>query len=305
MKTASIVRKTAILFSLLLLSLSCNLLVGASPQQQQDLPTQETIVQTQPEATDTNQPEATNTALPLSPVPPSETAQSSNASSTTPSCTILTNLFFRSGPGVEYPEIDAFTANTTITPVGYNPSGWIYAQNPANQEFGWVAENPNYVSCNLDPKSLPSKAADAPPPTAVRIVLPHSALGTPTDQGGTCGPGLPYDCNVIMSEDTLLQFKLLKDGVELTDPAVVQQVDFFVFDNDQTRTIYAHTERNSPYCIFGGDSNCNPWVFEDGVYKWESGGEVVQAGTYVISITPLLANGDNVHWEWHLEISLP
>ena len=99
---------------------------------------------------------------------------------------------------------------------------------------------------------------------------------------------------------------IYQDSRELTANDEVQHVDFYLFNSDKTRTFYSHTERNSLYCIFGGDSVCSPWVFEDGVYKWSSGGEAVQNGTYIISIDSFVGSGEpkNIHWEYFVDIYL-
>jgi hypothetical protein len=149
-----------------------------------------------------------------------------------------------------------------------------------------------------------------PPTNTPRVVaaLPRSVLGAPSEGGGTCGPqpDYPFDCAVVLTDASFVQFFIYQDGRELTAQDGVQQVDFYVYNSDKSRTFYSHTEQNSPYCIFGGESACTPWVFEGGVYKWSSGGEAVQNGTYIISIDSFVGSGEptNIHWEYFVDVFL-
>ena len=312
MKRNPYFRSMVLFLSLLLASIACNLpgSAPAAPAEQFEVPpTSAPVSQDQPES----QPESTE-APPQSEVP-TEAPQSPESSAEQPVCTTLGNLYFRSGPGDTYPEIGGFTPNSTFIPLGYNADngfGWIYAQNSVDAAYGWVGNNTNYLTCNIDPASLPYKAVDAPPPAAAQppaqssrtSALPSSAFGAPTEGGGTCGPGYPYDCYVNLSDDAFIQFVLLKDGKELTKEDGVQQIDFQVKDSSGSRTFYQHTEQNAPYCIFGGSNGCASWAQENGVYTWGNG-EPVEPGTYLVQIDPTLASNDIVHWEWYIEVSLP
>ena len=308
MKRNPYFRSMILLLSMLLASMACNL-PGSAPsapaeQYQEPAATSAPVSQDQPELTEAPPQPEVPTEAPQSPASPAEQA----------TCTTLANLYFRSGPDENYPDIDGFTPNSTLIPLGYNADsgfGWIYAQNPANSAYGWVGDNSNYLTCNIDPATLPYKAADAPPPAAAgpaaqnsrASALPTSALGAPTEGGGTCGPGYPYDCYVNLSDDAFIQFVLLKDGKELTAEDGVLQVDFRVMDYGGNQTIYEHTEQNAPYCIFGGNNGCASWAQENGVYTWGNG-KPVKPDTYLVQIDPTLASGDNVHWEWYVEVSL-
>lgn len=150
-----------------------------------------------------------------------------------------------------------------------------------------------------------------PPTNTPRVVaaLPSSVLGAPSEGGGVCGPqpDFTYDCGVALTNASFVQFFIYQNGVALTANEGVQQVDFYVYNSDKSKTFYSHTEQNSPYCIFGGDIECSTWVFEDGVYKWSSGGEAVQNGTYIVAIDSFVGFGEptNIHWEYFVDISLP
>jgi hypothetical protein len=103
-----------------------------------------------------------------------------------------------------------------------------------------------------------------------------------------------------------MEFKIFKNGQEIGKEAGVQKVDFRVTQtdsNDNTNTIYNHTENNAPYCIFGGDNTCNPWVFEENVYKWEQGGLPLEAGVYKVNIVASL-DDPSVSLVWSADITV-
>ena len=100
-----------------------------------------------------------------------------------------------------------------------------------------------------------------------------------------------------------MQFQVFKDGQEIGRAEGVQKVVFRVDQNKNK--IYTHTENNAPYCIFGGDGPCNSWVFEDFVYKWESGGAGIEAGEYKVNIDATVDDPFiTLHWERIVKISL-
>ena len=109
-----------------------------------------------------------------------------------------------------------------------------------------------------------------------------------------------YDCAVVFSDDMLIQFIILKNGQEIGENDGVQDVSFSVTKDDD-EPVYVIVEENAAYCIFGGNGPCNPWVVEDNVYKWESGGIVVEEVQYKVNINGLLfdseGNVQTMHWE--------
>jgi hypothetical protein len=224
-----------------------------------------------------------------------------------PSCTVLIQgLNLRSGPGTAYrPAIRQLSANSTVTPLGFAPQGlvggsWAYVQDLASQDKGWVSAGPQFISCNVDLASLPSVAFGAPQP-----YFPSTSQVSPGP--GTCGKGGiimestgdVYDCAVVFSDDMLIQFIILKNGQEIGENDGVQDVSFSVTKDDEP--VYVIVEEIAAYCIFGGNGACNPWVVEDNVYKWESGGIVVEEGQYKVNINGLLfdseGNVQTMHWE--------
>ncbi|MDO9301379.1 MAG: hypothetical protein Q7T89_08345 [Anaerolineales bacterium] len=223
-----------------------------------------------------------------------------------PSCNILQDLNLRFGPGTAYrPPIRALPANSLVTPLGFAPQGvpggsWAYVQDPSTQDKGWVSAGPQFISCNIDLTSLPSVAFGTPQP-----YFPSTSQVSPGP--GTCGKGGiimestgdVYDCAVVFSDDMLIQFIILKNGQEIGENDGVQDVSFSVTKDDEP--VYVIVEENAAYCIFGGNGPCNPWVVEDNVYKWESGGIVVEEAQYKVNINGLLfdseGNVQTMHWE--------
>ena len=229
---------------------------------------------------------------------------------TDPSCNVLQDLNLRFGPGTAYrPPIRALPANSIVTPLGFAPQGvpggsWAYVQDTATQDEGWVSAGAQYISCNVELADLPAVAYGTPPPS-----FPSTSQVSPGP--GTCGQGGiildngdVYDCSVEFSEDYLMRFVILKNGQEIGENDGVNDVSFTAaIDGD---TVYVIVEELAAYCIFGGNDPCNPWVVEDNVYKWESGGVVVEEGEYHINISGNLTDseGNFLGMEWQADITV-
>ncbi len=164
-----------------------------------------------------------------------------------------------------------------MTPLGFAPQGipegsWAFVEDPATRERGWVNARSIYISCNIELSTLPPVDFGTPPPPP----LPNSTQTSNPDGNGFCvDPSTGYQCVGIFSDESLFQFQILKDGVELGELDNVVEVSFTVKQNDET--VYSIVEVNKSYCVFGGNGPCNPWVVEDGVYKWTPGGTPVEA----------------------------
>ncbi len=237
-------------------------------------PTDTQAIETQPNATEIGQ-------LTMTP----GTTQEATVAGSEPSCTVLQDLNMRFGPGTAYrPPIRALPANTTVTPLGFAPQGipggsWAFVEDPATQERGWVSAGFQFISCNVELSTLPPVAFGTPPPPP----LPNSTQTSNPDGNGFCvDPSTGYQCVGIFSDESLFQFRILKDGAELGELDNVVEVSFAVKQNDDP--VYEIIEVNKAYCIFGGNGPCSPWVVEDGVYKWTPGGTPVEAGEYEMEI---------------------
>jgi hypothetical protein len=62
----------------------------------------------------------------------------------------------------------------------------------------------------------------------------------------------------------------------------VEYVNFSIWDTNESVKFYERTERSPIYCTFGGDGPCNGWIYENGAFRWSSGGDAVQPGDYVV-----------------------
>jgi hypothetical protein len=256
-------------------------------------------------------PTASPTTITIDPtatlLPPNATTaveQNTVVSATDPACTTLQDLNLRSGPGTAYrPPLRVLPGNSAVTPLGFNPTGipggsWVYVQDPANGEKGWVSAGSQYVSCNLELASLPALEVGTPVPPP----LPHSALSSTPE--GACVDQVEYTCEVVFSDEAWLQFKILKDGQELGQDEGVESVSFDVFNQDQSITYYSIVEKTKDYCIFSGNGPCNPWVKENDQFKWKPGGEAVTAGDYVVNIQATV-NGTTLTWHATFTLTVP
>lgn len=284
-------QRTAISVSTILFLLSCTLVTSQAPT---ETPVPTSTQLTEPAPTETTQ--ATNTADP---------AQETTATSPGPGCTILQDLNFRSGPGTAYrPPIRALPANSVVTPLGFAPQGipggsWAYVQDPATGDRGWVSAGPQFISCTIDLSTLPPVAFGTPPPPP----LPNSTQTSDPDGNGFCiDPDSGYQCVGTFSRDSLFQFQILSNGVEVGQNEGVQEVSFAVKRNG--RAVYSIVETVRAYCIFGGNGPCNPWVSENGVYKWSPGGAPVEPGDYEMEILSRL-NGETSRWAVTFTLTLP
>ena len=256
-----------------LLLVSC----GSSGSTTSTLPPQPTVTQeiaTEPNATETGQSAMTP-----------GTTQEATVAGSEPGCTVLQDLNLRFGPGTAYrPPIRALPANTTVTPLGFAPQGipggsWAFVEDSATQERGWVSAGSQFIFCNIDLSTLPPVDFGTPPPPP----LPKSTQTSNPDGNGFCvDPSSGYQCVGIFSDESLFQFRILKDGVELGELDNVVEISFAVNQNDDP--VYENIEVNKAYCVFGGNGPCSPWVVEDGVYKWTPGGTPVEAGEYEMEI---------------------
>ncbi len=275
--------------------ISCNLL--ASPASTETL--EATATQpTEPGPTET----ATET---VEPTLTTEAVQETTVASPGASCTVLQDLNLRFGPGTAYrPPIKALPANSVLTPLGFAPQGipggiWAYVQEPATQDKGWVSAGSQYISCNVELAALPSVAFGTPPPPP----LPKSAQSSDPDGNGFCiDPDSGYQCVGSFSSESLFQFQILSNGVEVGGNEGVEEVSFVVKKDGEA--VYSTVETTKPYCIFGGNGPCNPWVSENGVYKWSAGGAPIEPGEYEMEIFATL-NGETSRWAVDFTLTLP
>jgi hypothetical protein len=103
---------------------------------------------------------------------------------------------------------------------------------------------------------------------------------------------------VFRSDDENEVFSVDKDGRGITS------VEFIVTQGNVE--YYKRTEVNPGYCIFaGGEPDCNPWIFENGQYKWTAGGDPVEEGNYLLTVIVTAEDGEEGRWFIDITIDLP
>jgi hypothetical protein len=282
--------------SLLVVTLSCNLLASAPSQAAPtDTPPEASPTSLPPTATLTEAPTQTFTPVP-SDTPPEPTATSG------PMCTVLQDLNFRSGPGTAYrPPVRAFPANTQLIPLAYNPTGipggpWVQVKEEGGNETGWVSAGEQFVSCNIDLTSLPSANVAPPPPPPP----PKTDNSTPE---GDAPDNLVSEADFNSQYFVRMRAHDTDEGEK--DGDGIDHVTFQVKDADGN-LVYERTENTAGYCIFGGgEPECNPWTLENYVYKWKPGGEAVKEGKYELAVHIEATNGDQGNWTYQVELKLP
>jgi hypothetical protein len=191
-----------------------------------------------------------------------------------------------------------------VTPLGFAPQGipggsWAYVQDQATQDKGWVSAGSQYISCTVELATLPSVAFGTPPPPP----LPKSAQTSDPDGNGFCiDPDSGFTCVGIFSDESLFQFQIIRNGVELGENDGVEKVTFGV-KKDGVH-VYDSTEVNKAYCVFGGNGPCNPWIVEEGVFKWTQGGTPIEPGEYEMEVFATV-NGETSRWAVNFTLTLP
>lgn len=252
-------------------------------------------------------PASTSTIIP--PTPSATTSPISLTSTVAASCAVLQQLNLRSGPGTAYnPPIIALETGTEFVPIGFEPQGvpggtWVQARVDSLNRTGWVSAGEQFVSCNLELSSLPRVEVPPPPkPAAPRV-------GTGAVDGDNISSfrfSLDYNRDyfvrmyVFRSDNPDEGFTPNKDGRGITS------VEFRVTSPNGNQTFYESTERNAGYCIFGGgEPDCNPWVLENGEFRWGAGGGPVVERNYKLTITVTADDGEVGVWFIDISVTLP
>jgi hypothetical protein len=225
------------------------------------------------------------------------------------SCTVLQDLNLRSGPGTAYnPPLAQLLAGTEFVPIGFDPEGvpggpWVQAQVESINQTGWVSAGEQFISCDIEFASLP--VIEVPPPP--RGAPPRIGTGA-VDGDNISAFRFSFDYNpdyfvrmyVFRSDDDNEVFSADKDGRGITS------VEFIVSTLEGDVEYYRRTENTPGYCIFaGGEPDCNPWLFENGQYKWSSGGDPVEEGNYRLTINVTAEDGEVGVWLIDITIDLP
>lgn len=229
------------------------------------------------------------------------------------SCTVLQDLNLRSGPGTAYnPPLAQLVAGTEFIPIGFDPVGvpggpWVQAQVESISQTGWVSAGEQFITCDIEFASLP--VVEVPPPP--RGAPPRVGTGA-VDGDGISNFRFSFDYNtdyflrmyVFRSDDENEIFSADKDGRGIESVEFI--VNTLISPDEVGEEHYRRTEVNPGYCIFaGGEPDCNPWIFENGQYKWSEGGAAVEEGNYRLTIIGTGEDGVVGNWLIDINIDLP
>ena len=229
-----------------------------------------------------------------------------------PTCTVTQplNLFF--GPGLSFPAIRQLSPNATLTPLSFSAQGfpdgqWLEVAVVGTGEQGWVAAGSSFITCNVNPASLPP-VTNIPPtptvaPTATTQVVAQAGPPRITNNapGGTKAE---YVKDLVIVDDAFL-FRIWIADTRFGDfdGAGIDHADFTILTQDQNHVIYENREDQAAYCVFqGGLPDCNPWLEDNGRFFWRNGIEV-QPGSYhaTILVYPQAAAFDDEVWNWDFD----
>jgi hypothetical protein len=242
---------------------------------------------------------------------PSPTVQEAEATeppqqpspTSSPQCTVLQDLFFRTGPGTAYdPPVRALEPQTVLVPQGYNPVGvpggpWVQVREPQANLIGWVSAGEQYVDCNIDLTSLPSVAVEPPPPPA-------------PPKTGNSAPDGSFPDNLIFQEDFNRDYlyRLYAHDINVgeEDGDGIAAIEFTIRDAEGN-LVHSNSEETPGFCVFGGgEPACNTWLLDEYVYKWASTGIPVEDGVYELRVRVILdddSQGDG-NWSYELTVDL-
>lgn len=249
----------------------------------------------------------------LAGLPPAETSE--------PACTVVSGVNLRNGPGLAFdPPVGTAAAGTLLRPLAFVPSGfplgaWLLVEvNNASQTF-WVSAGSQFVTCTIDPSTLPRPAAIPPTPVPTAVPTGAALAAAPPvlrniSGGITSCPDHPYISSL---DPTVDPHFLLRIDAQLYNPppgesgngAGIDRVEFLV-----NEVGFTHTERVPGYCIFaGGEPNCRNWPRDAyGRLTWGEGGPLVLDGDYRITATiyPKPETGaTQCHWNVLMTIDAP
>lgn len=210
------------------------------------------------------------------------------------SCTTLTGVNLRNGPGLAYdPPVGSIGANTSLRPLAYVPLGhpqgaWLQVEVAGTGQVAWVSAGAQFISCTADLSTLPPPVAVLPTPVKA-TATPQQVANLPPDlRNISGGAGCLDDPDIDSDFQTDSRF-LLRVFAQLFDPpsgesgdgAGIDRVEFSVRESG-----YTHTERTAGYCIFqGGEPACRDWPRNAlGQLTWGNDGPVVVDGDYNIDV---------------------
>jgi hypothetical protein len=276
-------------------------------------------------------PAATPTPAAADPLPTAAIAASPTTAPAAPSptapaaavCLVVSGVNVRPGPGIVYePVVVALGANIEMVPLAFVAAGfpqgpWLQVQVPATGQVGWVSALPQYITCNVDPATLPPPGFIPPTPLPQPTAVPPTATrplasAPPNIDNDAPGGSFPQD-NVFGEVIVNPTFLFRMDVRDLTfgshEGAGTNFAEFSITGNGVD---YFRRESTAGYCVFGGgEPTCNPWPTDaQGRYTWGQGGPLVESGEYFASITVNAQRddpefGNSWNWNFPFRVTLP
>jgi len=132
--------------------------------------------------------------------------------------------------------------------------------------------------------TVTSTALSTSTPTALPTATPLPPPRTRSNIPAGAFPESHVAWNLITDDNYLFRFQVNDTNQGNFDGAGIVSVRFIISDQNGN-VIYQRTEVEVAYCVFsGGNPLCNPWVLENGRYRWGSGGPELVSGDYFASI---------------------
>jgi hypothetical protein len=253
---------------------------------------------------------------------PTDTPQDpGNASA---SCTIVSNVNLRNGPGTVYqPPLGVMAAGTEVTPLAFSPIGypggsWVQIQ--ATDQNGWLSADPQYISCNIALTALPLGAAPPTPtpPPAPQIPTPTRPLFAVVPVDGADDNDYLQGRRIILpdySPEKVTIPPVFRDKVAFrveaydirfgnSDGAGIKTVNITIRDENDN-IVHQRLEQNAGYCAFGGgEPDCNVWIFADQDYRWPEG-QPIANNTYRVTFDITPQDGQPLEWRWSFIVNDP
>lgn len=283
-------------------------------------------------------PAAPATATVPPPATPAGAAQPTATPVPVARCTVVANgLNLRPGPGTVFqPPLAALPAGAELSPIAFTPTGfpdgqWLEVQ--AGGQTGWVSAGSQFVSCNIDPATLPAPAAIPPTPTPAPTNTPVPAPPSPTptrplfavvpvdgDDGNTnlrgsqpgnegrniIIPGIPPGSvgdPVVFGDRIVFRIEVFDSARGgQRDGDGIQNVEFNILQDGDP--VYERTEQTPAYCVFGGgEPDCEVWDFSRNNFRWPNG-QPAQSGPHRAEIVIRPQYGGSAQWNWNFNIEL-
>lgn len=109
---------------------------------------------------------------------------------------------------------------------------------------------------------------------------------------------------MVFRDQMVFQVEVFDGSVGSRDGDGIKDVKITIRDGD--KVVHERTEKQAPYCVFGGgEPDCNAWGFADHYYKWPGDDPLINYHTYNVDIVITPQQGEVANWRWSFMIELP